>query len=260
MGNNTSSNAFFLKKHGTQVHEDWNRVRRFHNAANLTSSLLAPHPIEKRANSEEIAYGRMDCSRPIFTESRGDPELFSQFGAALFDLHASTNLTSTSLDIRIDKVSRFGLPTDQAADLASAFPNGFCHGDCWHGNVFNTADHRFILLDPIPAPLMRKWMPEYAPGCIDLAYFCASLFLGHNLLRSLSLDARFLNGIAKMTIDGYNSQSRNTFPAQAFNKLCMSISELWISHFPIRLAYPFYLAKTKVAIRLIRNAFFFNGA
>lgn len=256
MNQHKSQQEIFLKEHGSQLDADWERVSRFYFAARLTSRLVAPRPLKKLPHSHQIAYQKLDCSRPIFDEARANSAFFKQFGTALFELHAATNTSTATLDQQAKTLTAFGLSDSQAIALINSFPCGTCHGDCWHGNVFCLEDSRFIVLDPIPAPLMSELMPDNAPGCIDLAYLCASLFLGHRLLCIPTLDPSLLNNLGEMAIAGYITEANVNFPTQAFNALCMRISELWIEQFAIRLAYPIRVGKTLAKRRLIKKAFF----
>lgn len=246
----------FVKKHGPQLHADWDRVERFFCTASKTSMILAPQPIDRREDSHEIAYRKLDCSQPLFDQGRKDPIIFNNFGRALRELHTINSQSTLNIDEQSNVLVRFGLSESQSADLVTCFPCGICHGDCWHGNVFLVNDNQFIVLDPIPAPLMSEWMPKDAPGCIDLAYLCCSLFLGHRLLSIPALDSSLLNKLGEMTIDGYLSETKVKFPSQAFNALCMRISDLWIEQFAIRLAYPIRVGKTLATRRLLKKSFF----
>lgn len=252
----TSKDTIFVKNHGLQVDADWERINRFYLAAGQTASIVAPKPLEKRSSAGEIAYPRLDCSRPIFNQGRQNPMTFQRFGAALFELHSATNEDSVSLDERVKALVRFGLSPTPARILASSFPNGLCHGDCWHGNVFCKSEGRFIVLDPIPAPLMIEWMPNSAPGCIDLAYFCTSLFLGHRLIAFPKLDTNLLNHFASLTVRGYFMYHKKAVPYTEFYALCARISELWIAQFQARLTFPVRLAKEYLSHLLVKDAFF----
>lgn len=250
------SKRTFVKEHGAQLDADWNRLQHFYEASRLVSNIVASKPLEKRSQTREIVYARLDCSRPLLGQSKKNPGVFGRFGGALGDLHSVTGHTSRDRCDHFEVLARFDLAAAHIDSLIAAFPIGLCHGDCWHGNVFCTTNGRFILLDPLPAPLMSEFMAETASGCIDLAYFCASLFLRHPLAYMASLDSDRLNGLAQQTIEGYAMHTNTQIPMKPFKALCDRISDLWVEQYGSRLKFPIRNIKTGMARHLLRKAFF----
>ena len=246
----------FIKRHELSMDADWERVNRFHQATTRTPGVVAPEPLEKRTISRQIVYSRVNCSRPILKAAKDSLGTFEQFGSRLFELHANTSPSNLNIDSAFEILSRFGLTTNDALSLAKSFPFGICHGDCWHGNIFISDDNEFIVLDPLPASLMTDWMPEKAPGCIDLAYFCASLFLRQSIIKAPLIDTTKLNRLANLTIQGYIANIESAKVAQPLNALCIQICTLWIEQIRIRLSFPINKLKVAALNHLHKRAFF----
>jgi len=226
----------FVKQHGSNVVEDWQRAEHLYEALRSTP-FRAPKPLFLNNSAETISYeflpeGQMltavlNSEIMMFRKERSEvARTMLRVGEALAEIHANMKPISDDV-LNIDFSSINGVRRDlvvAAQLIVETSETVATHGDYSHCNIWLTSDQKIWVIDPIPATFLPKTRIGMSSIYLDLGSMVSCIWAAFVPWRhTFAKWDRAKTWIAAF-LEGYSLVSN-----EAIDKLALAMSALYIT-------------------------------
>lgn len=250
-----SNHRAFVKKHGSDVAEDWASVQQLDALCRQIQDIHTATPLSFDAANGTISYEYLEGLEPALSRSGRARVAPRRIGGAIAQLHLARSSDDVVGDrTAADPLRLLNMTSECSDSLMTQFPRGFFHGDCWYGNVLTDTGGRLIVLDPIPNPyVFGRPKMERACGALDLGMMFMSVFfcipLAH--MARPALAARL--DTADEILCGYADTAGISICRKEFLFMSRQLALRHIASYRQRLAFPIALIKTVAAGKILRE-------
>lgn len=250
-----NNEAIFIKHHGSRSSIDWVRVKILFDVCTRVEGLDAAEPVWVDPELGQIAYKRIVGLRPLLRPGGALENRMSRIGSLLAKFHQVSirHLHPSMAASNSYPLGAFALPEGDTSVLNDTLPIGMFHGDCWHGNIWETSDNTFVILDPLPNAWMFEYRHDVGCGGIDLAMLHMSLFMCHPLVRHVATNILEMEAASDALIEGYlesvNAPVGRVRPA--ILRLSRELASRYVKGYAQRLVWPLAVLKSVIGRKII---------
>ena len=246
----------FIKPHGEVLSDELQRLACLQQICASTGLARTAAVLGVDAPRHSICYEYLDGLIPLSLAAGQENSCFRALGILLARLHLArpAMLDQLPRDIGWEcrQLELAGIGKEMTLRLLDAFPAGFSHGDCWHGNVLRQGA-AWVVLDPLPSGLILQGIGGHASGIFDLANMHMSFFACRNL-------RHFFQGVGRQTcdygqalLDGYLDGCGCAWARPAVLQLSRALALQWGRWYSQRLAMPVAFLKQQMLIRNFKD-------
>lgn len=245
----------FRKKHQNNIASDLVRIQYLAAICNELNGVKTCHVVETNEKENFIDYEYIDTSRPLIKSLKNECTWFD-LGIMLAKIHTA----SIGILGPIDTASKyslqaFGLSSSEEKHLDELFGISWFHGDFWHGNIFNSIDGGFIIIDPIPSMSIFSDEAHFANGLLDVATMYMSLHFVHPIYRQIRIDPNIYTKSANEFLLAY-IQERGVGSEDTLylaRRIARVLAKKFISSYKRRLSPPLAIIKEMLALKIMTN-------
>lgn len=247
------NSKIFRKKHQNNIALDLIRIRQLEEICVRLSGVRACRAVETNFKDNIIGYDYIDTSRPLI-KSLKNKRVWFDLGTALAKIHTTSIDMLSYIDIaNQSKLQAFGLSVSEEKLLDEMFGISWFHGDFWYGNVFNSSDGGFIVIDPIPSMSIFSEEAHFANGLLDVATMYMSLHFVHPMFRQLTKDPNNYTKPADIFMLAYMKERGIDSEDACYltRRIARVLANRFINSYKMRLIFPLAAIKKMLALKVM---------